>query len=263
MINSNNVRFCLGMLTFGLFALQTVVAEPLALLKTKTDTYANVTVISRTTTHVFIQHAQGVASLKIASLDLPTLHALGVPIPEEMLAATNPKAPKKTESLFDKAGAGLSKAGASLNLSPGLQEQVAADAQILRTNKPVLLAVLAGFAAVYLFFSYCALLICRKSGLNPSWLIWLPFVQIQPLVRAAGMSSWWCLAWFVPALNLVALVLWCMKIVKVRGRGIVAALLLLIPVTGVFTFIYLAFAGGQRPEPEEDVRPIRLEPLPA
>ncbi|MEK7785273.1 MAG: hypothetical protein AAB658_07605, partial [Chloroflexota bacterium] len=40
----------------------------------------------------------------------------------------------------------------------------------------------------YLFICYCLKLICLKTGNDPGILIWLPVIQMIPLLRAAGMS---------------------------------------------------------------------------
>ena len=67
----------------------------------------------------------------------------------------------------------------------------------------LILAVLGVLLLLYLFHCYCCMLICRKTGKPPGVLVWLPVLQLFPLLRAAGMSAWWFLACFVPVLNLV------------------------------------------------------------
>jgi apolipoprotein N-acyltransferase len=79
---------------------------------------------------------------------------------------------------------------------------------------------------------------------------------VFPLLRAAGISGWWVLAFFVPVLNLVPLVLWPLKIAKARGKSVWVGVLLLVPVINLFAFLYLAFSDGapgtddQEPEPK-------------
>src|SRR2546426_6622253 len=77
MKNFLTVRLCASLLALGIFAVHTFAAEVVPVLQTKTETYQNVTVISRTATHVFVQHSRGVANIKIAELDAQTLKALG------------------------------------------------------------------------------------------------------------------------------------------------------------------------------------------
>jgi hypothetical protein len=69
------------------------------------------------------------------------------------------------------------------------------------------------------------------------------------------MSGWWFLALLVPLLNLVASVLWCFNIVKARGKSIWVGVLLLLPVTSPFAFLYLAFSNGAPPDEDEEPEP--------
>ena len=58
------------------------------------------------------------------------------------------------------------------------------------------------------------------------------------------MSGWWVVAFFVPVLNLVGHVLWCVKIVQARSKTMPLMILLLLPVTSFFAFLYLAFSDA-------------------
>jgi hypothetical protein len=62
------------------------------------------------------------------------------------------------------------------------------------------------------------------------------------------MSRWWVLGLLIPVLNLVVQVLWCIKIVGARGKHVVWAILLILPLVNLFAFLYLAFSsdGGSR-----------------
>src|SRR5258707_251791 len=86
--------------------------------------------------------------------------------------------------------------------------------------------------------------ICKKAGAQPGIMVWLPVLQLFPLLRAAQMPLWWFLLWFVPGVNLVAQVVWCIKIADARGKSPWVGVLLILPVTNIFTFLYLAFSGN-------------------
>jgi hypothetical protein len=103
-------------------------------------------------------------------------------------------------------------------------------------------------ACSWFFFCMCCSLICKKTGHPGGLLVWLPVFQMIPLFRAAGMSSWWFLAMFVPLLNLVAQILWCVKISQARGKGFLTAIMLILPVTNMLAFLYLAFSNGHAEE---------------
>jgi hypothetical protein len=53
------------------------------------------------------------------------------------------------------------------------------------------------------------------------------------------------LGFLVPGLNLVAQVLWCVKITQARGKTWLVALLLIVPLSSPFAALYLAFSGGR------------------
>jgi hypothetical protein len=122
-----------------------------------------------------------------------------------------------------------------------------------KLNWTALGILLALYLLLYLFYSYCCMLICRKAGNAPGILVWLPLLKLFPLLRAAGMSGWWFLAFFVPVLNLVPVILWPLKIAKARGKSVWVGVLLLLPITNLFAFLYLAFSNGA--STEEDGEP--------
>jgi hypothetical protein len=74
-------------------------------------------------------------------------------------------------------------------------------------------------------------------------LIWLPILKQIPLFKAAGMSPWWTLSLLLPPVYLIAIILWCFKIVRARGKKIIFAIMLLLPVANVIAFFYLALSG--------------------
>jgi hypothetical protein len=121
------------------------------------------------------------------------------------------------------------------------------------TSPRLIWAVLGIALVVYLFHCYCCMLICQKTGNPPGLLVWVPVLQLLPLLRAAGMSGWWFLAYCVPGLNIVAQILWCLNIAKARGMTVWFGVLLLLPVTNLLAFLYLAFSEG--PPAEEEGEP--------
>ena len=122
----------------------------------------------------------------------------------------------------------------------------------------MIFAVLGIAFLFYLFFCYCCRLICEKTGNPPGALIWLPVFKLFPLLRAAGMSPWWFLAYFVPVLNVIALVLWSLKIAQARVKSAWVAIFLLLPVTWFFAVLYLAFSAAA-PKEERVVEIMTLD----
>ena len=113
-------------------------------------------------------------------------------------------------------------------------------------------AMLGAFALLYLFFCNCCRQICRKAGKPGGALVWLPWLQQIPMLRAAGMSGGWILASVLPPVWLLVYIVWCFKIARARDKGSVVGLFLLLPGLQVFAFLHLAWSSGQGdPTPEE------------
>jgi Family of unknown function (DUF5684) len=223
----------------------------LDVLRTRTIVYTNVTVTTRATNYVFILHSTGMASIKVTELSQEGLEQLGYVKPRSVTITTN------TASVWAK------RELAKLNVPDmaSLKRQVARKWAAQAFAKPRVLglagmtlvyAVLGVVVLLYLFHCYCCMLICRKAGSPPGLLIWLPVLQVFPLLRAAGMSAWWFLALLVPVVSLIPSILWPFKIAQARGKSAWVGLLLLLPITNFFTFLYLAFSDGGSAEEEEE-----------
>jgi hypothetical protein len=225
----------------------------LDMLKTRTDKFTDVTVYNRSKTDIFIRHSQGIASVKFTDLDPETLALLN-PSGLSVKTAAAPKSPAE-------AGTSKSLFAASEEDAPGSASKVKAlEAQLGDQITPSLAKLEAlvsapqnrnflwtvGFALllVYLFVCFCLKLICEKAGEPPGLLVWLPVLQLFPLLRAARMSGWWFVAWFIPVINLIAPIIWCFKIVDARGKNALVAICLLLPVTNLLALLYLAFSSG-------------------
>jgi hypothetical protein len=220
-----------------------LVDETFDVLKTRTGSYTNVTVTTRAENYIYIFHTTGMTSIKVADLPLDVRQQLGY-------ATTDATTLQKTNrnNIAGVAARGLTQVNQNLKpFEDNLRKQWELNRSALRFSPEVLYALLAISLLFYLFICYCFHLICVKAKSPHSFLVWVPVLQLIPLLRAAGMSGWWILAFFVPVLNIVAQVLWCLNIVKARGKNIVWAILLIVPVTYPLAFLYLAFSSGGPP----------------
>lgn len=226
------------------------------MLETKTGTYTNVTVTAKNEEWIFVIHAGGMGNVKIADLTDDSLIKLGYATPEK---------PKSAQDL----GPAM-QALAELNLPPmeevqqtwrtegaGAAMNLFSKSDLLSTLTP-LWPAFGVLAVIYLLFCYCCQLICRKTHTSPGPLVWIPILQIIPLLRAAGMSRMWLFAFFVPVLNLIVQIIWYVKIVQARGKGPLLVLWLVLPITSPFAFLYLAFSSAA-PVEIERVGPLVLE----
>jgi hypothetical protein len=226
------------------------VEEKFELLQIGTRTYTNVTVTTKAKDYIFILHSSGMASIKMAELPLELRQQLGYVVVDPAKSATN------TTAVWAKREMAKLAVPQFKELGQKWRERSAAGISVMGISGSKLILAALGIALLcYLFYSYCCMLICQKTGTPPGVLVWLPVLQIYPLVRAAGMSGWWFLACCVPVLNIVAQVVWCIKIAKARGKSMWVGILLLLPVTNLFAFLYLAFSAGGPSEEEEEPEP--------
>jgi hypothetical protein len=246
-------------LTFCAFAASAAIEQTFAVLQVGTATYHNVTVTTKTKSYVFILHSQGMTNLKVSDLT-PELRAqLGYAVPETEVARTN-------------GAAGWAKQTISKIQVPGLSQfrqrvagwetpAQAAEARIRHLSPKLLLAGGVILVVLYLLNSYCCLCICQKCGDEPGPLIWVPVLQLFPLLKAAEMSPWWFLAFLAPGINWLAQIVWCFKITQARGKALGLALLLVFPPTAPFAFLYLAFSDGnsRRKETTRRIEIMTLE----
>jgi hypothetical protein len=109
-------------------------------------------------------------------------------------------------------------------------------------NPMVVSTILGIGAVVYVCVSVCFWLICRKTHIAPGPLVWVPILQLIPLLRAANMPRVWFFAYFIPIINIIPIIILSIKIVKSRGKSPWVAFLLIVPLTTPFAFLYLAFS---------------------
>jgi hypothetical protein len=208
-----------------------------------TTTYRNVTVTTKNTNYVFILHSTGMANIKVADLTPELRTQLGYEDPAA--TAAQRKTPtawaKQTLSKLEVPKVENLRAQVSSMWTPNA---IRAKLPIQEITPRVLWALVGLVLAAYLFHCYCWLLICQKAGCESGPLIWVPVLQLVPMLKAASMSLWWFLAFLLPGINLIAQVVWFFKIAQACGKGLGTAFLLVFPLTCPFAILYLAFSGG-------------------
>jgi hypothetical protein len=232
-----------------------LVEETFPVLKTRTGTYTNVTVTTHADSYVFILHSTGMTSIKIQDLPVDVRRQLGYPTPDAPATAT---ADVTTTSVSAKETPGAATASADPQAQvKELRARILRNLAAAKINSEVIMMILVVGFLLYLFHCYCWSQICSKAGSPGGLLVWVPGLQIFPILRAADMSGWWFLAFFVPLLNILASILLAVNITKARGKELWVALLLILPITNFFAFLYLAFSGGA---PADDAPPSKFQP---
>jgi len=206
-----------------------------AVLKTKTGSYTNVTVTSKAEESVFILHAAGMGNIKISDLSTGVREKLGYGVPKA-------KGPSKPISMPTMAELTDIKLPAIQQLEQSWRRGGPAAVMSAFGNPIAVWVALSIPGLIYLFFCYCNKMICCRAHTAPGFLVWVPVLQIIPLLRAAKMPRIWFIAFLVPVVNLLAQLVWYVRIVEARGKGPLLVLWLVLPFTSPFAFLYLAFS---------------------
>ena len=214
--------------------------ETFDVLKVGTHTYKNVTVTTKQKDYIFIMHADGMNNIKVSEL---------TPELREMLGynAASEEAQKKSKSVPAWAKLAMAKVDMPQlkHLGSSIMHPGGSDMRAF-SHSSLFLPTLGIAFVSYLLFCYCCLLICRKTDNDPGLAVWLPVIQIFPLLKAANMPAGWFFAFLIPVLNIVALITWSINISQARGKSGWVALFLLLPLTNFLAFLYLAFSGTPR-----------------
>jgi len=222
-------------------------------LKIGTDVFTNVTVYQMNKTDIFVRHERGFGNAKLSTLDDDTLRLLG--LKEEKRVQESPLSRAQAQAAVEQVKTALSTVNLTLPSEDILNEQIAR----VTSTPQLLYGILGGLAFGYLFYCLCLVKMCANAGTKPGLLIWLPVLQLFPLLRAARMPAWWFIVFCLPVLNILAHLLWCARICRACGKGFFSALMLFLPVTNILALLYLAFSGGgSRPVG----KPFRHEDLP-
>ena len=231
-----------------------IVEERYDVLHIGTQTYSNVTVTTKAKAYVFLLHSAGLASVKVSELPPDVLEKLGYTTALASKGATNTALVWAKRGMAKVSGAQVKQLEQQFELK--WRGPASAKLAAMHLAGLTLVFVALGISLLfYLFHCYCWMLICRKAGKPAGILVWLPGVQMVPWLRAAGMSGWWCLAFLVPVLNIVAWVLLCLNLAKARGKSVWIGVLLLLPLTNFFAFLYLAFSNDGQSDQDEEAEP--------
>jgi hypothetical protein len=220
-------------------------------LQIGTHRYTNVTLTAHAKTpYVLLMHAGGIINLKVIDLPADLRTKLGY------AAASQPAATNSGAAAANWVAHQAAKLETPTvkELGQKLFPKNPKGPSIAQVDSKQLFLIIGAVVALFLCFSYCCSLICEKAGENPGVLIWLPVLQVFPLLRAAGMHRIWFVAYLVPVLNVVAQVVWSVKIVHARGKSGWVAFWLILPVTSPLAFFYLAFSEGA--QPRQVARPV-------
>jgi hypothetical protein len=215
------------------------------------------TVFERTADMVYLKHDGGLLGTRVAELDGTTRRLLGYDVPADAIVADRSArfGRGNWEAQAEEMTAAM---GGWANLGPAMEEVWG-----VGLGRWVLSMMIVVGLVVHLVISGLLRMICHKAGSAPGLMIWLPVLQVFPLLKAAGMSRRWPFA--IVILSLLGILLagssfelallislcssllglglgiaWSIKICLARGKSPIWAVALLLPGLNFVGLVYLA-----------------------
>ncbi len=110
----------------------------------------------------------------------------------------------------------------------------------------------------YVYGSIVLMKIAKKTNTPNSWMAWVPVLNLYLLCQIAGKSIIWFVMFFLPFINIVAMVVLWSAIAEKKGRPAWWGVLMLVPVVNVVIPGILAFSGPsavKQAKPAEKKKP--------
>src|SRR6266850_1078660 len=252
MNNKNGFQtICAGViaLTTAILVLGSVKAQAQAeqtfdVITIGTQTYKNVTVTTKAKSYVMLMHSAGLANIRVADLPPELRQKFGYRSAEE----EKPKSKSAEVTKWAKQTFSSLKIDQVRAMEANFKQKWTerSDLPTIKTLSPQAMYGAAGVALVlWIILCACLQTICKKAGKEPGILVWLPILQIFPMLGAAKMSA----AWVLGCPFGITQIVWCFKIAKARGKSGLTGFCLVFPPTSLFTFLYLTFAdGAEKPD---------------
>ena len=167
------VRFSTALLAFCITVGTALSEDAIPLLKTKTEDYANVTLVSQTATHVCIQHSRGMATIKLTSLDAQALIALGISTNVLTTRDSGATASKDAGSSYNS-----NQARPSVGLGVRWDSLKSSTSNWFRANVNALIFPITVLLIILNFaYGFCAKRFCKKAGYEPRFRVWIPMLR--------------------------------------------------------------------------------------
>jgi hypothetical protein len=94
---------------------------------------------------------------------------------------------------------------------------------------------------VYIVLAFPLYAMGQKTNQEYPWFAFVPILNIVLMVQIAKKELWWIILFFIPCLNIIALVVVWMAIAEEMGKPSWLGILMLIPGVNLIIPYYLAF----------------------
>jgi hypothetical protein len=95
---------------------------------------------------------------------------------------------------------------------------------------------------VYIYIALSLQVIANKTGTDYAWLAWIPLLNIYLMCKIAGKSMFFLFLFFIPFINIIAIILVWMGIAEARGKPGWLGILMVVPIVSLIIPGYLAFS---------------------
>lgn len=100
---------------------------------------------------------------------------------------------------------------------------------------------------IYLYTAYTLYVMAQKTNSNPTWLAWVPILNVFTLLKIAGKPMWWFLLFLIPLVNFVIALFVFVGLAERLGFNKWLGLLLIIPIVNLVLLGYFAFSKPSAP----------------
>jgi hypothetical protein len=235
-------------------------------LEINSRSYTNVTITTVERDFICLIHARGMESIRVVELPAELRQQLGcdsIPLPVKVEAPA--RVSDGTEKVFD------DKNLVFAYMETWWYKMFSGGVPTEAARTWLIATLLFIWFVVHLVRSICARVICRKTEVDASFVVWFPKAQWYYLYRAAGMSGGWAL--FILSLYILALIpgvnrtpqfailfflsavilffvdiAWCIKIARVLGKNPVCILIIAFPLFEIIGWLYLAIDAKEKEE---------------
>ena len=106
----------------------------------------------------------------------------------------------------------------------------------------LMLAWLLFVLAVYAYFAVCLMRIAQKTNTPNGWFAWIPILNIVIMVQIAKKPLWWIVLFFIPLVNIAAMIIIWMDVAVARNKPNWLGVLMIVPGANFIVPGYLAFS---------------------
>ena len=93
--------------------------------------------------------------------------------------------------------------------------------------------------ALYIYGGTTLQGVAKRANISNSWKAWVPILNVWLMIEVAHVASWWMILFFIPIVNIAALIMVAMRMAVVIGKPAWLGALMMIPlIVGSYVAIW-------------------------